>query len=112
MIRRGFWILVGAAAGVAGYRRAARLAHSFLPRSSGELALRSPAPPAGRRLLAGAARAGRGAAASAAFVRDVRDGVAEYLDHQDPTHQDTTHPGAGRTLGSQQGRASRGRPAS
>ena len=105
MIRRGLWLLLGAAVGVTGYRRASRLAQSVLPRPAGQLALRQSAPLTGRRVLSGAARAGRGAAASAAFARDVRDGVAEYLDQQDATHRQ-----AGRTLGSQQGGRGRGRP--
>jgi hypothetical protein len=110
VIRRGFWLVAGAALGVTGYRRATRLLQSFRPSSSspaGQVVLRSESLLTGRRVLAGAARAGRGAAASAAFVRDVRDGVAEYLDQHD--HQDSA---TGRTLGSQQDRASRGRPAS
>jgi hypothetical protein len=119
VIRRGFWLVTGAALGVTGYRRASRLLQSFRPHqagpsasgrgASGRVMLRAPAPRSpgpltGRRVLAGAARAGRGAAASAAFVRDVREGVAEYLDQQDS--------GPGRNLESQPGRASRGRPAS
>ncbi|MGH3396210.1 MAG: hypothetical protein ACRDPO_16145 [Streptosporangiaceae bacterium] len=109
MIRRGFWLVTGAALGVTGYRRAGRLLQSFRPHQAGQVVLRAPGPRApallsGRRVLAGAARAGRGAAASAAFVRDVREGVAEYLDQQDS--------GAGRTLESQPGSAGRGRPAS
>lgn len=104
MIRRGFWLVVGATLGVTGYRRASRLLQSFRPTPSGQVVLRSESLLTGRRVLSGAARAGRGAAASAAFVRDVREGVAEYLDQQDSA--------TGRTLGSQQDRASRGRPAS
>jgi hypothetical protein len=109
VIRRGFWLVTGAALGVTGYRRASRLLQSFRPRQAGQIVLRAPGPRApgpltGRRVLAGAARAGRGAAASAAFVRDVREGVAEYLDQQDS--------GPGRTLESQPGRTSRRRPAS
>jgi hypothetical protein len=96
VIRRGFWLVLGAAAGITGYRRASRLLQSFRPpatASAGAVVLRSPGPLTGRKLLAGAARAGRGAAASAAFVRDVRDGVAEYLDQQES--------GPARTLESQ-----------
>jgi len=109
VIRRGFWLVAGAALGVTGYRRASRLLQSFRPRqagpaASGRVVPRAPGPLTGRRVLAGAARAGRGAAASAAFVRDVREGVAEYLDQQDS--------GPGRTLESQPGRTSRRRPAS
>jgi hypothetical protein len=104
MIRRGFWLVLGAAVGITGYRRASRLVESFRPQSAGRVALRSPSPITGRSLLTGAARAGRGAAASAAFVRDVREGMTEYLDQRES--------GGPRTLESQQDRASRGRPAS
>jgi hypothetical protein len=104
VIRRGFWLALGAAVGITGYRRASRLVQSIRPPAAppaGAVMLRSPGPLTGRKLLAGAARAGRGAAASAAFVRDVREGVAEYLDQQES--------GPARTLESQPGR---GRPAS
>jgi hypothetical protein len=98
MIRRGFWLVLGATLGVSGYRRASRLAHSIAPASSaaaaGPLARRSPL--TSRRILQGAARAGRSTAEGAAFVRDVRDGMAEYLDRQASD--------AGRTLESQRGR--------
>jgi hypothetical protein len=109
MIRRGFWLVLGATLGVAGYRRASRLARSLTqaaaPRASvpaGRLVLRAPEV-SGRSVLAGAARAGRYAAEGAAFVRDVREGVAEYRERQDPE--------AGRTLESQQGRSHQGEAA-
>jgi hypothetical protein len=93
MIRRGFWLAAGAALGVTGYRRATRLAR--------ELGFGVDAPPAGGRTrlrddtrqvrgsdtLTGRPRhrapaRPRGAIASVAsavlFVRDVRDGMAEY----------------------------------
>lgn len=60
MIRRGFWLVVGAALGVTGYRRAGKLARALQP---------------GRRPL----RRGR-PAGTAAFLRDVRDGMDEYLE--------------------------------
>jgi hypothetical protein len=67
MIRRGFWLLLGAVLGVSGYRRLTRVAKALLPQ--GELV----------QLHAGtpAARAGAG---TIAFVRDVRTGMADYLD--------------------------------
>jgi hypothetical protein len=103
VIRRGFWLAVGAALGVSGYRRVSRLARSLQPASAGtqltpagpRLVSRRPAV-TGRRVLAGAARAGRSTAEGVAFARDVRDGMAEYLDRQ--ARQ------TGRTLESQQGR--------
>jgi hypothetical protein len=93
MIRRGFWLAAGAALGVTGYRRATRLAR--------ELGFGVDAPPAGGRTrlrddtrqvrgsdtLTGRPRhrapaRPRGAIASVAsavlFVRDVRQGMAEY----------------------------------
>lgn len=86
MIRRGFWLGLGAVLGVTGYRRVTRLARTLAP------APREPRPAAGaggrraeltgRRALAGAARAGRSTAEGVAFVRDVREGMAEYLDRQ------------------------------
>jgi hypothetical protein len=103
MIRRGFWLVLGATLGVAGYRRASRMARSLTqgaaPRASapaGRLVLRAPEI-SSRSVIAGAARAGRAAAESAAFVRDVREGVAEYRERQDPA--------AGHTLEGQQGRS-------
>jgi hypothetical protein len=107
VIRRGFWLVLGATLGVAGYRRASRVARSLVPAPrepvpGGRVALRPPQV-TGAGVVAGAARAGRYAAEGAAFVRDVRDGVAEYLDRQDPE----VH----RTLGSQQGPRGGGQPA-
>lgn len=117
MIRRGFWLVTGAVLGVTGYRKASQLAQAVGPASrpapAGVLAL-APQPLRARRrlltsrqVLRGAARAGRSAAEGAAFARDVRDGVAEYLDRHGP--------GSGRTLESQQGRQApagqRSRPA-
>ena len=103
MIRRGFWLAVGATAGISGYRRAARLVRSLGPAPPA-------APPGGRaaprpdlttrRILAGAAAAGRSTAEGVAFARDVRDGMAEYLDRR----VDAT----GRTLESQRRRPATG----
>jgi hypothetical protein len=101
VIRRGFWLVVGATIGVSGYRRASRLARSVFPARPGR-ALAAPAagpgrarPPliTGRSLLAAAATAGRGTAQGVAFARDVREGMAEYLDRQGEQ--------AGRSLDSQ-----------
>jgi hypothetical protein len=82
MIRRGFWLAAGAMLGVAGYRKAARLARTIT------------AGPAVPRVLTTAARAiearpiqTRAAVPlthrvreAASFARDVRDGMAEYRD--------------------------------
>jgi len=101
MIRRGFWVAVGAAIGVSGYRRATRLARTVFPAGPGSALVTGssgrarPTVITGRSLLAAAASAGRGTAQGVAFARDVREGVAEYLDRQGEQ--------AGRTLGSQPG---------
>lgn len=56
MIRRGLWLVLGAILGVTGYRRASKAVRVMVP---------------ARRPLGGWA---------AGFLRDVRDGRAEYLD--------------------------------
>ena len=117
MIRRGFWLLAGAVLGVTGYRKATRLARTLTapgllgrPATQHRPALRVPPtaraarvsaaeprlalpgqPDAGPadRIAAAAARA----TAAAGFVRDVRDGMAEYWD----LHRSESD----RTLGSQ-----------
>ena len=109
MIRRGFWLATGAIVGVTGYRKAARLARSL----TGQADARRPAAvlvPGARTVVAGRPRlrppgrngAGREAgarsgvatavaraASAAGFVRDVREGMAEYWDlhrgESDPT---------------------------
>ena len=106
MIRRGFWFATGAVAGIAGYRRASRAARTLLPRAdllaplgrriAGQAArVPGPATGSGRpdqggphgqvRPLTGQGRAAAGqkaAAGTAAFVRDVRVGMADYLDQR------------------------------
>lgn len=82
MIRRGFWLTAGAALGVAGYRRAARLVNGLARGGAGNPAR----PTAGRQEPAGLLVPGRPVSTAARigdtarFVRDVRDGVAEYLE--------------------------------
>jgi hypothetical protein len=56
-MRRLFWVSVGAAAGVAGYRRATALARALRP-------------------------APRAAGSLAGFAADVREGMALYLERQ------------------------------
>lgn len=97
MIRRGFWFATGAVAGIAGYRRASRAVRTLLPqadlltpagRIAGRAARRALGPGAGLHEVTGpgtgtsqAGRAGqRAAAGTAAFVRDIRIGMADYLD--------------------------------
>ena len=69
MIRRSFWLAAGAFLGVAGYRRVTRTAK----------ALRPPMVRTGR------GAAGRGGTETIAFVRDVRAGMADYLDRRRET---------------------------
>ncbi len=85
MIRRLIWLGIGAVLGITGYRRVTRAAKSLLP--SGDLLV-----PLGRRSAgSGPARqvptrtsARGGGAGTAVFVRDVRAGMAEYMDrHRD-----------------------------
>jgi hypothetical protein len=126
VIRRGFWLLTGAVLGVTGYRRVTRLARMLtVPRGAGSRSFpgtgsvpRPPTLPApGRRALPGPERAqlsgpARGARsqvaralAAAGFVRDVRDGMAEYWD----LHRGELDRSAGsRTLRGQSDRTSSG----
>ena len=86
MIRRLFWLIVGALLGVTGYRRVSRLARAV---ALGGRSARTAAPPGGT-WARGAAR----------FARDVREGMELYTDR---------HPRlAGRTLEGQRARAAPG----
>jgi hypothetical protein len=116
MIRRGFWVVTGAVLGVTGYRRVTRLA-SMLSVPKSARSRPGPGSAAGQRMLPtapgrvlvqatprrvapGVLAPGGGvrtnvarAVAAAGFLRDVRDGMAEYWD---------LHRGdRDRTLGSQ-----------
>lgn len=102
MIRRGFWLAAGAVLGIAGYRRATRLARQLQPASQSLPAIQA----ARRKALPAAARLGR---ESSSFVRDVRTGMAEYLDERDPNMN--RHPGRlGNTLVAQHARRAGERP--
>jgi hypothetical protein len=116
VIRRGFWLAAGAVLGVAGYRRATRLVDGLARRP-----LVNPPRPAGQG-RAGAAGLGAPLGAAGAvrrpespsrpagtvarigtavgFARDVRDGVAEYLELH--------HRELARNLGDRSGRPSSG----
>lgn len=117
MIRRGFWLTAGAVLGITGYRKATRIVRaltgqaqpgrstavvptaaraSLVARQTGlALPARPAARPGGR---AGSVVAT--AASAAGFVRDVREGMAEYRD---------LHRGElDRTLGGRSGRSSSG----
>ena len=76
-IRRGFWLTVGAAIGVGGYRKVTRLAHAVPPVRPPADGVPAAARPAG---IAGPAAAllVRGVRASALFARDVREGMRIY----------------------------------
>lgn len=70
-MRRLFWLTVGAAAGVSGYRKTARLGQLLRPARS----------PGGRRASRAACAPGwlaRGARSAAAFARDVHEGMRLY----------------------------------
>ena len=64
MIRRGFWVLVGAAGGIMGYRRAAQVAERGWARET------------------------------IRFTRDVREGMDLYLSRQGDTPRPTLGQGA------------------
>jgi hypothetical protein len=90
VIRRGFWLAAGAVAGIAGYRRATRLARELTGR-------RAASERAAVRQAPGRAQTATARISSAAgFVRDVRDGMTEYRD----LHVARTL-GSPRTLGKQ-----------
>lgn len=85
MIRRLIWLAIGAVLGISGYRRVTRAAKSLLP--GGDLLAPLGRRPAGsgpaRQVPARNSSSGAGAG-TAAFVRDVRAGMAEYMDrHRD-----------------------------
>ena len=91
MIRRGFWLAVGAAGGIFGYRRVSSLARQ----ASQTLGTR----PAGQNRPNGSAPMKRHwARETIRFARDVREGMDLYS---------ARHPGHGRpTLGASTGSAS------
>ncbi len=74
MIRRGFWLVAGAAIGVAGYRKATRLARTLAGQSSPPRLTQSK----GAGVAPSPVRLGAGARSAAAFIRDVRAGMADY----------------------------------
>jgi hypothetical protein len=90
LIRRLFWVTVGALVGVTGYRRVSRLARAIAPGGR-------------RRRSSGGARGLDWAHGAALFARDVREGMDLYADR---------HPRlAGRTLEVQRAGARRPRGA-
>jgi hypothetical protein len=74
MIKRGFWVALGAIVGVTGYRKATRVARAVTGQPAGPRLMRAGRPvpvPLPTRLAIGA----RG---TARLVRDVRADMAEY----------------------------------
>ena len=79
MIRRGFWVTVGAAGGIMGYRRVARLGRR-VPGSRGTGEGR---PVVRRSWVLGTIRATREARS---FTRDVREGMDLYMSRRPRQH--------------------------
>jgi hypothetical protein len=101
MMRRLFWASAGAVVGVAGYRKAARLARAVWPPApGGGDRQQMPRGIARREISAGM---GRGVRGVASFARDVRRGRDLYLER----HSEL----AGPSLRGQQARARRPPPA-
>lgn len=88
MIRRGFWLVTGAVIGVTGYRKVTKLGRVLTGQQS---AVQLSPAPARRQISATTAgadggatttpwpvRLAAGARSAAGFVRDVRDGMADY----------------------------------
>jgi hypothetical protein len=81
MIRRGFWLTVGAAGGIMGYRRVSSLGRQV----SQTLGTRPKRPGAVKR---------HWARESIRFTRDVRAGMDLYFDRQQSRSAPTLGPGA------------------
>ena len=80
MIRRGFWLTVGAVAGIAGYRRVSAVGR----RVSGRLT-RGGAPSLNQQSLNGRSLNGPNLARQAIrFTRDVREGMDLYMARRSP----------------------------
>ena len=106
MIRRGFWLVAGAAIGVAGYRKATRLARTL----TGQPSVARLTQGSGASVTPRPARLGTGARSAAAFVRDVRAGMADYRAEHGPADDRALHDGQiGRSLGSRSPENSAGR---
>lgn len=81
MIRRGFWLFVGAAGGIMGYRRASALTRQV----SETLSARPGRPRAVKR---------HWARETIRFTRDVREGMDIYLTRREDTSSPTLGQGA------------------
>lgn len=82
MIRRGFWLLVGAAGGIMGYRRASSLSRQV----SQAIGARPKKPGAVKR---------HWARETIRFTRDVREGMDLYFERQQARSAHTLGEGAG-----------------
>jgi len=76
MIRRAFWLGVGAAGGIMGYRRATALGRRIAGNGGATRTTTRMTTAAGRGWVRGAIRASRDARA---FSRDVREGMDLYM---------------------------------
>jgi hypothetical protein len=74
MIKRGFWVALGAVVGVTGYRKATRLARAVTGQPAGPRLMRA----GGAVPVPWPARLAIGARGTARLVRDVRADIAEY----------------------------------
>jgi hypothetical protein len=120
MIKRAFWLVLGATLGVVGYRKAVRLAQTITGGPSAQPAVHFPSaaravpPPAQASAISGrparaAITSGERIRATVRFVRDVRDGMADYRDLQRgqigrslDNQGDRAQQGAGRHRGTHQ----------
>ena len=91
MIRRGFWLAVGAAGGIMGYRRVSSLGRQVSDTLSGRTG--QPGQPSRR-----AAVKRHWARETIRFTRDVRDGMDVYFDRQRARSAPTLGKGAGHAL--------------
>jgi len=89
MIRRGFWLTVGAAGGIMGYRRVSALSRQVSQtlgaRTGGQGRLGQPGSPRRKR---------HWARETLRFTRDVREGMDMYIARQQAGPAPTLGPGA------------------
>jgi hypothetical protein len=85
MIRRGFWLAVGAAGGVWGYRRVSALGRDVSARLDGSPNARK----VRRGVIRSAIRFGRD---TSRFTRDVREGMDLYIARQEGADSNTLGP--------------------
>lgn len=97
MIRRGFWLTVGAAGGIMGYRRVSALSRQVSETLGGRNGARSGAPSgaSGRAGQQGRAahRRRHWARETLRFTRDVREGMDMYIARQHGRPAPTLGPG-------------------